>query len=276
MSGICRRNTAQRAEARNPGHQREKTRAIKSQPSHALGSLSRTHSRASSQKTRPPAQAARYVFEARPPQGRQPEKGHKRDPGQPAPLRPEETRSRGEIPEAIPATMRWRATRSPRPAVSIRVRLLVRRGNRSHVGTSDSWGGSRQFHRARNRDRRRRRWRNRRPRLRPQIGRSRATAGFRSMAGPRIGLRVDNPGREERGAIAAMGKSAREPRSQPSRCAVRGLPARTGKAGLTKSRKPTSPLTGLPGSPNTSAAGRSPRGGPIPNQSGLPGLRRTL
>lgn len=52
--------------------------------------------------------------------------------------------------------------------------------------------------------------------------------------------------------------------------------ARARSAGRTKRRNPTIPLTGFPGSPKTSVPGASPRGGPTPNQSGLPGLTWTL
>ena len=47
-------------------------------------------------------------------------------------------------------------------------------------------------------------------------------------------------------------------------------------AGLTNTRKHTRQLTGLPGKPKTRGPGRPFLSAPTPNQTGLPGLMRTL
>ena len=110
----------------------------------------------------------------------------------------------------------------------------------------------------------------------PQIGRALTRPAFRSTAGRAASVtRVDHPGWEKvvRSPRCANRLSSRT-RDPAGRAAAACRPATDRPSD--EQKKPTRPLTGLPGSPKTSAGGRSPRGGPIPNQSGLPGLRRTL
>ncbi len=275
MSGIRRRKTAQRTRARNPGHHREKIRAIKIQPSQALGSLSRTHSRASSQKTRPPAQAARYVLSADPRKVASQNKRRERDPGQPAPL---DRRKRG--PEQKTGGHSRDHAMARHPVVSAwpsAIECVSCSGAASEVMSDTSIKGEEVD--------------NFTGRViaiaggedgetvgfgcRPQIGRSLPGERFdRWQAGDR-----------HSGSIILDGKKVvRSPRWQIRWQAARETLPADGSAcrrappmpRLTKSRNPTSPLTGFPGNPKTRAGGRSPRGGPTPNQSGLPGLRRDL
>ncbi len=55
-----------------------------------------------------------------------------------------------------------------------------------------------------------------------------------------------------------------------------GRPASLANAGRTKTMKATSPLTGFPGSPKTSAPGFCSRGGPDPKPEGLARLETNL
>ena len=173
-SGSCRRKTAQRARARNTGHQSGKNQRHHDPAEPGAGVDQPDPLEGEQPEDQAPGPGGQVRLHASAPHGHQPEQGHERDPGQPAPLdrrkrrpeqQPETPGSRRAIGPARPSRVSVRAaTEVMRHLAGTRRRSLdasgvcragcrARRTETSSRSASQpsprhviAWAGNRQFH----------------------------------------------------------------------------------------------------------------------------------